>query len=611
MEQWNFAGWGSSHILKDLDEPKPSGVTELGVPREQVHKLSEWPSTAICGNDILSSCLYVSALTIKHAGILAPLALLLVAGLLYLYRRIYGEVISALPLNGGTYTVLINTTTKTTAAAAACLTILSYLATAVISAGEAMHYLHALIEWLPVIPATLALLGFFAFLNLIGISESSKVALGIFITHITSLVLLVLASLIFVIADPSILFANFSTGNFSGHGFFTALFIGFSTAMLGVSGFESSANFVEEQQRGVFPKTLKNMWLGVLIFNPAICFLALAVLPIDQAMQNPTSLLATLGFQSGGHWLKTLIGIDAVLVLSGAVLTSYVGVIGLCRRMALDRCLPQIFLRENQWKKTNHWIILGFFALCSVILLYTNGQVDKLAGVYTLSFLLVMALFALGNMFMKIHRHRLPRDEKASWLMTLVAFVAVVIAIVGNLSPENLETFFIFYLLIGAGVFLMFKRVPLLQVTLFALENAADFSPLIKAKVERNLKRWIKKIGKAPVVYFTKGDNLQVLNQAALYVLNNEQTRRLIVVHVFETEADIPKTLAPQLYTIDHLYPELKIDFIGVKGKFSPQLIEAISNRLRVPKNYMFIGTPGDRFPHEIETLGGVRLIIG
>jgi hypothetical protein len=29
-----------------------------------------------------------------------------------------------------------------------------------------------------------------------------------------------------------------------------------------------------------------------------------------------------------------------------------------------------------------------------------------------------------------------------------------------------------------------------------------------------------------------------------------------------------------------------------------------------VPKNQMFIGTPGDRFPHRIETLGGVRLII-
>jgi hypothetical protein len=35
-------------------------------------------------------------------------------------------------------------------------------------------------------------------------------------------------------------------------GIFTALFLGFSAAMLGISGFESSANFVEEQQiRGI------------------------------------------------------------------------------------------------------------------------------------------------------------------------------------------------------------------------------------------------------------------------------------------------------------------------------------------------------------------------
>ena len=39
-----------------------------------------------------------------------------------------------------------------------------------------------------------------------------------------------------------------------------ALFFGFSTAMLGVSGFETSANFVEEKKSGVFPKTLRNMW---------------------------------------------------------------------------------------------------------------------------------------------------------------------------------------------------------------------------------------------------------------------------------------------------------------------------------------------------------------
>jgi Pyruvate/2-oxoacid:ferredoxin oxidoreductase gamma subunit len=44
-----------------------------------------------------------------------------------------------------------------------------------------------------------------------------------------------------------------------------AIFLGFAASMLGVSGFESLANFVEEQQKGVFPKTLRNMWAIVSI----------------------------------------------------------------------------------------------------------------------------------------------------------------------------------------------------------------------------------------------------------------------------------------------------------------------------------------------------------
>lgn len=36
-----------------------------------------------------------------------------------------------------------------------------------------------------------------------------------------------------------------------------AVVLGFSAAMLGISGFESSANFVEEHKPSVFPKTLR------------------------------------------------------------------------------------------------------------------------------------------------------------------------------------------------------------------------------------------------------------------------------------------------------------------------------------------------------------------
>ena len=70
-------------------------------------KLNELAATAICGNDISSSCLYVSALAIVYAGQYAWVSLLIVSVVLFLFRKIYGEVVGALPLNGGAYNARI------------------------------------------------------------------------------------------------------------------------------------------------------------------------------------------------------------------------------------------------------------------------------------------------------------------------------------------------------------------------------------------------------------------------------------------------------------------------------------------------------------------------
>jgi hypothetical protein len=64
------------------------------------------------------------------------------------------------------------------------------MATTVISANEGIHYLHYLVTFLPIIPVTIILLCVFAVLDIIGITESAKVAIGIFIFHLTSLVIL-------------------------------------------------------------------------------------------------------------------------------------------------------------------------------------------------------------------------------------------------------------------------------------------------------------------------------------------------------------------------------------------------------------------------------------
>lgn len=604
---WVFAGWGHAERIDDLDVT-PAMPDEHVAPQ---NKLGQWRATAICGNDISSSVLYVAAICTLYAGVYAPIALLLVGMVLFLFRRIYAEVGSALPLNGGAYNVLLNTSSKAKASLAACLTLLSYVATAVISSNEALHYLHHVFPIMPVMVGTVVLLGLFAFLNIIGITESAAVALVIFVLHIGTLVLLAATSAWYVYQDGfGVLLQNWKNPPTAGLG--KAVFFGFAAAMLGISGFESSANFIEEQKPGVFPKTLRNMWIAVFVFNPLLSALALGMLPVGQFDRYQTALLSEMGQRSAGGWLATWVSIDAALVLSGAVLTSYVGVTGLVRRMSLDRCLPQFLLLENRWRRTPHWIIVSFFLLCCSILFITKGEVGTLAGVYTISFLGVMMLFAIGNRLLAIKRARLPRDVHASWPAVILAMIAVAVGLVGNVikSSEQAAIFLIYFAGTVTAVGLMFLRVKILQALLYVGRAIHEKVRAMNERVANWTTRKIEQINSQAIIFFTRGDGPANLRRAIEYVLDNEHTRALLVVHVYDDEAKIPPKLADQLRTLDEIFPEIRIDFIAVRGRFSPELIGKLSQRLNVPRNYMFIGCPGDRFPHNLADLGGVRLIV-
>ena len=210
-----------------------------------------------------------------------------------------------------------------------------------------------------------------------------------------------------------------------------ALFLGFSAAMLGVSGFESSANYVESQKPGVFRLTLRNMWLAVTIFNPLMALLALGLLPVPEIIGAKDDLVSRMGMMVGGHPLHTLIVVDAFLVLSGAVLTSYVGVSGLVHRMTLDQCFPQFLLKQTR-RGSFPLIILGFMILCISILYLTGGELLSLAGVYTISFLGVMTLFGIGNILLKVNRPELKRTYRAGWGSVILGVIATSVGILGN-----------------------------------------------------------------------------------------------------------------------------------------------------------------------------------
>ncbi len=586
----------------------------------KVHKkLNELASTAICGNDISSSVLYVSALAIAFAGQYAWITLLIVSLVLFLFRGIYGEVVGALPLNGGAYNALLNTTSKGMASFAATLTLLSYMATAVISANEGIHYLHHLIPSMPIIIATIVLLAFFAALAIGGITESAKVAIGIFLFHLTSLLILS-GFIIYYLSTNDGFMLFIENWHFSGSGgsISNAIFLGFAASMLGVSGFESSANFVEEQEKGVFPKTLKNMWSIVSIINPlmAVFALALFAIPVLQSDSYQNTLLVEMGQHVGGEWIATLISIDAFLVLSGAVLTSFVGVSGLLERMTLDRILPQFFLKKNK-KGSSYRIILMFFFLSVSVLLITNGKVKLLAGVYTISFLSVMILFGVGNILLKVKRNKLPRPEKASWMSVLFAIIAVTIALIGNVlmvpkddSPSNLVIFLNYFIPTILFITIMLNRTVLLTFLLNVIHTIFDPVRNFVLKTDKNILRTINKINSQEFVFFTKGDKISTLNKVMLYILKNEHTKKIKIVIVIDKGQTMPENLTQEIDFLDREYPEIAIEFISVPGKFSPKLIKELSQKWNIPINFMFIGSPSDKFPYKIEELGGVRLII-
>ena len=583
--------------------PTP-GELFLGSSPEK--RLNQWLATGICGNDISSSCLYVSAIAAVFAGVLAPVVLLAVVILLYLYKKVYTEVVEALPLNGGTYNCLLNSTSKFAAAIAACMTILSYIATAVISSKTAVEYLHSISPSFGVIEGTIIVLGIFAVLAIIGITESAVVALTIFIFHITTLTVFCIFGFISIPSDFHIFKGNLATLPM-GQDLLIAVCLGFSAALLGISGFESSANFVEEQDAGVFRKTLRNMLITVAVFNPLISVLSLNLLPLEQIIANKDYLLAEMAHHMGGDTLTLIVVIDAAAVLSGAVLTSFVGVTGLVQRMALDQCLPQFLLKKNR-RGTSHRIIISFFILCSSILLVTKGSLLSLAGVYTISFLGVMTLFGIGNILLKIRRKELKRTYRAGWTTIFVAIVATTLGMLGNvvIDYKNLLFFMQYFIPTVFLVVLMYLRIPILRGVLQVLNNLMTRILLWRTSIIDN----ITAITEQQVILFTRGGNLARLNTAFMYILKNESSRSVIVLHLYNhPEHNKEQDIQDSLDTLKEIYPTLKSNLVVRKEKFSSEIVDAVSKEFGVPINNIFIGAPEEKHSFSIQDLGGVRVI--
>lgn len=371
-------------------------------------------AAGIVGADIGTSVFYSTGLLFPIVGYLAPLFVLIVCLAMWVFKRTYEEGLAMAPYNGGAYSMILRSLGRRASVAAGALTFISYLATAAVSSLSGSYYLCSLfspeaslqtvvfISFIPII--------FFGILNMKGIKEPAKLVTVIAVFHFAFLLFIGILGLAYMIFHFQEIEMSKFLEFFKTEKKITLPLIayGFAAAFLGITGFESAAQIIESLKKpymDTLARLYKTVILAVSFTAPLISFCCLAVLTTEEVSANQNHLLSAFTYKIGGNFFKTLLVIDAGLMLFAATNTAFVGFIGLAATMAKNGNLPQIFLTRLYHKfhflEGYPFIIIPFIFITMGMSAFVAGEVKTAAKVYEIAFLGVMVSFAIGVLLMR------------------------------------------------------------------------------------------------------------------------------------------------------------------------------------------------------------------
>lgn len=433
------------------DEIQKKARMEGAAAREEKDHLLSWQLGAgIVGADIGTSVFYSTGVILPYVGFAAPLVILFVCGMMWIFKTTYEEGCSVSPFNGGAYIMVLQTVGKRMAMLVGALTILSYLATAAVSALSGAYYLDSfdnLMQWKAenVIAIGLIPVVLFGLANIKGIKEPAFAVFWIATFHFALLLYMDFYGMYLAFTrgvDFSLVFRDLPTVsplNFMH---------GCAAAFLGITGFESAAQIVEQLKTPTW-KTLKKVYLSVVVLvaitSPMTSLLCLTLLSDDQIKLYSNNLLSGLAMVEGGDLLLKVLVCDAFLTLFAAVNTAYVGCIGLCTTMAKQGNLPGFLLRRWEdkvpWLQGYPYVVLPFMAITAFMMIILSGKVEDLSHVYGMAFLAVMTSFCIGvimlrfSMPLKVKR----APFKTSWTIKIKEYELPMPPVIGVITLVTAE----------------------------------------------------------------------------------------------------------------------------------------------------------------------------
>ncbi len=403
--------------------------------------ISIWQAAAVVLNDMASTMYYIGGIAEQAIGKSAPWMVLAVMLFSYLVRSVYMES-SSMFVRGGVYVVVRDSMGPTVAKLSVSALVVDYILTGPISVVSAGQYLGRLLNEISAsahqtwhtdpysfsVFFSVIVTGYFWYSNIKGVPESSTKALRIMqITTVMVVILLIWCPLTLVMRGNTTLpplptpsnihLTNESLGWLNGTFWaqmsFVVLIVAFGHSILAMSGFETLAQVYREI---AYPK-LKNLRLTANIVC-TYCLICTGIISIFAVMIIPDAVRSTYYDNLIGGVVDNLVGptavklgfhifivIVGVLILSGAVNTSLIGVNGVMNRVAEDGVLLDWFRRPHS-KFGTTYRILNLMALLQIAtIIASRGDVLLLGEAYAFGVVWSFALKALGVLVLRYQRH--------------------------------------------------------------------------------------------------------------------------------------------------------------------------------------------------------------
>jgi hypothetical protein len=397
-----------------------SGRAAVPEPPETPEKKHPWWQVmCLTGVDYFSTLGYQPGIAALAAGLLSPIATLVLVGLTLLgalpvYRRVAAES----PHGQGSIAMLERLLSRW-GGKAFVLALLGFAATDFIitmtlsAADGAAHVVEN-----PLFPSTwhghnmvitLVLLAALAAVFLKGFKEAIGIAVGLVITYLTLNAVVIAVGLVHVFSDPSV-FARWNDALFVEHGNITTMIavslLVFPKLALGMSGFETGVAVMpqvrggkgdtEENPAGRIRGTKKLLTAAALtmsVFLIASSWVTTLLVPAEAFEEGGEAngrALAYLAHDYLGSAFGTVYDVSTILILWFAGASAMAGLLNL-----IPRYLPRYGM-SPEWAAATRPLVVTISAAAFLITWIFDADVDAQGGAYATGVLVLMLSAAVA-----------------------------------------------------------------------------------------------------------------------------------------------------------------------------------------------------------------------